>query len=466
MVSFLKKHPSFIFAAAIVAFLCAVIPELLNRTIFIDETLFIRTSYSQFFLKTAHPQWVAPSTFLNGLLLTWTESFKTTLLIGRAFNLALILLAVWFVPKKVTGSNWAPLIFLLVLSLHPTAFYFLSQARYDTSIFVLSFLFAAVLTRKKEFQWPSVLIGALLFVSSLKGLFYFIATLPALIFRVFKDSAQDRKQVAVFLAKFFLMLFMILGVFAAAGVLPQLIDTYADHWKLADAWTTDADTLVYNLKEHFSNGPLFYFLVLISIPIYFRHKIYNLYCKEFSIYAMTLFVMGWFYFFRHGRPYVFMTTAADLSGALLVTLVFLNTWSFLKKRILLWISLFVIVSIQLVNNPYLFFKFMKSNKDGFNFTYTADFPDQAKRLLPESHRVFDPSGLLYFAKPCHPEWYLDAPHSDQLRRGKWMTSLSLKNCSHVVQSVEIIYYTDQMIFDLGEHFEEFHYPLRKNRNFP
>jgi len=41
----------------------------------------------------------------------------------------------------------------------------------------------------------------------------------------------------------------------------------------------------------------------------------------------------------------------------------------------------------------------------------------------EGDTVLDPSGLAYFVKPCHAEWYTDTLFQERMRRGEWMAGL-------------------------------------------
>ncbi len=177
IIRFFKSTPLILFLVLISGLLFILIPEIQNRAFFADETFLMRTSYIQFFLKDIHPQLVTPFSFIIGIWLGWTSNFKLVFLGTRFIDLAIVLFSIWAVPRKITNSNWSASVFLLVFLLHPSSLYYLSQARYDTSIFMLSLLFLVCIAEKREFGLRSLLISLTLVASTLKGLYYFGAIL-------------------------------------------------------------------------------------------------------------------------------------------------------------------------------------------------------------------------------------------------------------------------------------------------
>ncbi len=266
-----------------------------------------------------------------------------------------------------------------------------------------------------------------------------------------------------YLFKLCLLLTILIGLFALAGVLPQFIDTFKDVWWQAQARSTDIETLKYSLSTHLLKGPTFYYLVLTSIVIFFRQKLFRLYRKEVSFYIFLVFVLGWLYFFNHARPFVFMTCAADLMGALLITMAIHNSWRVFVKSYIFFAGLLIATAMQFSNNPYFFYEHMHLNRDGYVLKSTIDFPERAKSLLPADHKLFDPVGLLYYATPCTKEWYLDTPHSDQVAKKRWLVGLDLSQCTHVIQSTQSMHFEFEILYEFGEYFETLEYPLSVKR---
>lgn len=460
-----KLKPIFLLIFLVSLLLLILVPELHTRIMFIDETFLFRAAYIQFYIKDIHPQLVTPISFTIGSLLSWTENYKLIFLGTRYFDLVALILAITYVPKKVFNSWWAPAVFLIALLLHPSAIYFLTQARYDTSIFILSFLFLGLLAEKREFGYRSILISALLITSTLKGFYYFIPIILLFLANFFYLQPGRSKEIIFYFLKLSVVVSVFVFVFSSFGVLPQFFDTYRDQWWQIVGWTTDIETLKFNLYSHFRSGPLFYYLVLVSLILVLSKKLVLPFRKEITLYLGFVFFFSWIYFLKHARPYVFMTTPADFVGALLISLFLLKVSSFIQKKLLLVSSVIVVLLLQLYNNPLFFYLYMSEPKPGFTTKEALNFPEKARALLTSNHKVFDPSGLLYYANPCSSEWYLDSPHRDQMAKKRWLLDLNLENCTHAIISVEKIFFDFNLSYGFGKNFEILAYPLAIKRTF-
>lgn len=71
----------------------------------------------------------------------------------------------------------------------------------------------------------------------------------------------------------------------------------------------------------------------------------------------------------------------------------------------------------------------------------------ARAELDPGLEVFDPSGLLWFARPCVPDWYLDTLFAQGLADGSWMPELSAglpTQCAVVVQTYRLNMLSDEL----------------------
>lgn len=71
---------------------------------------------------------------------------------------------------------------------------------------------------------------------------------------------------------------------------------------------------------------------------------------------------------------------------------------------------------------------------------TALLLRRAKTLLGPEDAVLDPSGLLWFARPCVPDWYLDTLFATGLAEGRWMPELAPgvpARCTAVLQTYRL-----------------------------
>jgi hypothetical protein len=392
-------------------------------------------------------------------------NFKLVLYLFRFLNLFLLIFAIWEVPRKVTGNTWASLILLLVIFTHPYIYFFLTHARYDTPIFIISFLYFGLLAENREYGKRSLFYSAVLLTSSSKGVYYFSAFALVLAFKYFFErSFRTKDEYLKYFISVFCAFATIVGLFYFAGVLPQFIATFRSQLFLAQDGLRDDAAFSFISGEYLRKAPFFYFLVIISM--FSWKKVYRHLPERFgvSVYIFILLAFGWFYFISHPVAFSPMTIAADLAGALLVVAVLPKVALAKEYRIWFLFLAACFFLVQLAVNPYMSWVFPHYEWGGLPVNSYVDFPDRIRNKMGANDVVFDPAGLLYFAKPCSNEWYLDAPYSLQLDNHKWMQNINWNKCNYAIYISQVSHMKLEFISFLSQEYRYIDYPLMKNRN--
>ena len=436
--------------------------ELKNRPVFVDEFFLIRASYIQFHLPSISPQHVTPITFLCGLLFSWTDSLKTMFLSARFFDFSIFLYALWVVPVQLIQKNSARIWFLLIMLIHPTMFYFQSQAKYDAVIFVISLLYVGLIRQKKMLGNFALFLSAILLTSTLKGVYYFLPFLFVLAWQFFvttTDSA-NRKKIVLFLLKLLLLVAFFIFVFSLFGVADLFFATLKQQIWLSQGEMKSSVTS-FRVSTVVTSGSFFYGLGIVSVIFLFKNiKLFLGHGSDLLLYLGSVMTLGWIYFLKHPNPFDPMVLAADLVLACLILIVFCELYRKIIVSTLALPLLIFIFGLQIAINPYFFTSTARAPLRGFSIAESEDILSRARKLIPPGSRVFDPLGLLYDSVPCSNQWYLDAPYRLKLLNGEWMKKIDWKSCDFALFSIQMTHLDIQTLGEISQEFEfTTNYPL-------
>ena len=398
------------------------------RQLNLDEALVLRAGWLSLEGFDAKPAFWMPWTAILGILSHLPIPTWLLWLSIRCFTAALLGLSYLYAIRQFSQHGlW---LYLALLLSGPYVLVHGFEFRYDAAILIGIFTTLGLISSKHRYRFIG--IGsciAWIGLHHLKGVYFAAALLGIFSLYRIKDAFLVK---ATPIRLVFLQLFSsILGFTAlwlcitlSLGRQHEFIELYRGFFNLSQhTYPVHFQFLVESLKRY----PLHLALGLIMIfrACMLRHQTSET-AQSFLLMALTATIFP----FLHPHPWAYMgipiaALIAPLIGEFILSLPKSWSRSVTISFLILWLA-----------TPWrgVFGEIRYSMKH--NFLLEAHFVDWLRDDSNKELKIFDPTGIVYSAKPCLQEWYYDSIFEYWFQNGQWLKGLdsTINSCDAIVRS--------------------------------
>jgi hypothetical protein len=447
----LKKIPLIWFLLMVTMFVLGLV-ELGQRKIFVDETFFLKISYAQHYQKDIQPILVTPFTAIVGPILKYVNDIKVVLISLRYLNLALLFGLFLFLPYVV--GYMSALVCVSMFLLNAVDYLHLTHARYDNIVFLSLFLFAFLIKKETIIQPILYVVLLFLFTTGLTGLFFSVPVHLFYLHQYFVGTTNTKNCIRKIYRNFFFLFLAFLGVLWSMGLMEPYLRGYYDSFWWSQSAAAPKIYFLSELNVAVKNSILFYFLGGVSLYHFLRRDVFSKGTNQsFFVFVASALTLALLYFLRQPSPAIFMLCGFNLILCVLLALHCREIFASVSKKPVM-VFLFVLASVfQVIHNPWIFRFGTGESGYGVDLSAASKVVDSYRSLIESQNAtMFDPSGLFYYARPCHFEWYLDTPLSFQVTQKKWMSNFDMTTCDYAAPLLQVTNMSVIQVSQLASRF--------------